>query len=403
MELLFWRHATASQKLKGMCTLYLRITVNGTREEIGSTSIKISSDTWSESTQRINYHEPLSNFKNEQLALTETRLWAIYNELLRRGQGITAERIKREYALPMALTYMSAFDSFKKQYDANPKIEESSRKTLKNVRQLIVRYLIENKMLDILAEEFDFDTMNGYKRWCDGQNYAESYITRTSRSIVAITKFAKQKKWISFDPLEGYLVGRETIAKPEYLDSVQLKIWKNHTFMHPSAQEVADLFVLYSRTGFHYQDLIQVIRDPDKFVMTGIDGKQWIYKPRQKTGTEAKVPFSKFPEIKVIIDKYGGWANVPTYSNSKMNGWLKLCAAEVNLKLIPAQRIYGELSVKHGRSSFCDYCLNELGISKEALLTMMGRVSAAELERYVRGDERGVITAFRISDAALAS
>lgn len=85
-----------------------------------------------------------------------------------------------------------------------------------------------------------------------------------------------------------------------------------------------------------------------------------------------------------------------------MNDWLKLCAAEVNMKLVPAQRIYPELSVKHSHTSFCDYCLNELELSRESILTMMGRISAAELDRYVRSDERAVIAAFKIS-AALAS
>lgn len=106
--------------------------------------------------------------------------------------------------------------------------------------------------------------------------------------------------------------------------------------------------------------------------------------------------------MKSIVSKYGGWGKVPTFSNAKMNDWLKLCAAEVNMKLVPAQRIYPELSVKHSHTSFCDYCLNELELSRESILTMMGRISAAELDRYVRSDERAVIAAFKIS-AALAS
>lgn len=402
MEIYFWRHSTSSQKRKGMCTLYLRVTIDGQREELGSTFIKIFSDTWLEASQRISDKDQLSNFKNEQLSIFESRLWAIYNDLLRRNQGITAQRIKRLYAAPEEITYMAAFDLFKKGYDVNPKIEESSRKTLKNIRQLVLRYLIDNKMQDILVEEFDEDIMKGYVAWANGKNYAESYIVRSCRGIAQITAFAKAKKLIDFDPLADYVIGREKIKKPHYVDSIQLKIWRKHQFMHPSAQMVADLFVLYARTGFHYQDLMQVIRDHQNFVSPGIDGFQWIEKSRQKTGVDAKIPIHKFKEITEIVDKYGGWANLPTISNANMNSWLKICAAEINLTLMPAQRIYIGLSVKHGRSSFCDYCLNELGIARDALLTMMGRVSAAELERYVRSDERGVVTAFK-SVKAMAS
>jgi hypothetical protein len=403
MEVLLWRHSTSSQKRKGTSTIYLRITVNGIREDIGSTGIRIVHNTWCDQLQRIKGDDHLSSFKNEQLGMIEIRLWAIYNDLLRKAQGVTAERIKRLYVIPNAMSYLSAFELFQKEYNKNPKIADSSRKTLKNIKQLIVRYLIESNMMGVLLEEFNHAVMRGYREWCNNQNYKESYIVRSSRGIAQITEYAKDKKWITENPLDGYKIGREKIIKPKFVDSVQLAIWQKHKFLHPTAQRIADLFVLYARTGFHYQDLIQIIKNHKQYIITGIDGKQWIGKPRQKTEIEAKVPISRFPEIMQIVNKYGGWANVPTYSNGKMNDWLKICAAEINMKLVPAQQIYAQLSAKHGRTSFCDYCLNELGLSREALLTMMGRVSAAELDRYVRNDERGVVTAFRISDAALAS
>jgi hypothetical protein len=394
MEILFWRHSTSSQKRKGMSTIYLRLTINGDRVEIGSTFIKINNDTWSEATQRISDNDPMANFKNEQLVLIESRLWAIYKDLLRKGQNVTAEKVRILYVVPDSITYMAAFSLFQKEYDANPKIARSSRKTLANIRKLVLRYLISENSQNILIEDFDEDILKGYQVWARNQDYAESYIVRSSRGIKQITTFAKRKKLILEDPLLNFKISHEKVKRPKYVDSVQLQVWRKHEFVHPTAQVIADLFVLYARTGFHYQDLMQIIKNPDEFIQIGIDGNQWIIKPRQKTEIEAKIPVQNFKEIKLIVDKYQGWKNIPTFTNSTINMWLKVCAAEVNLTLNRAQRIYPKLSVKHGRTSFCDYCLNELGIARDALLTMMGRVSAAELERYVRGDERGVVTAF---------
>jgi hypothetical protein len=102
MEVLLWRHSTSSQKRKGTSTIYLRITVNGVREDIGSTGIRIIHDTWCDQIQRIKGEDHLSSFKNEQLGMIEIRLWAIYNDLLRRGQGSTAERIE-DYTLFSAM------------------------------------------------------------------------------------------------------------------------------------------------------------------------------------------------------------------------------------------------------------------------------------------------------------
>ncbi|WP_285544964.1 phage integrase SAM-like domain-containing protein [Dyadobacter frigoris] len=394
MEILFWRHSTSSQKRRDVSTIYLRLTINGQREEIGSTFIKIHNSTWLEESQRISDQDPMSNFKNEQLSLMEGRLWAIYNDLLRKGQSVTAEKVRVLYVVPDSITYMATFGLFQKEYDANPKIAESSRKTLKNIRTLVLRYLIHENRQNILIEDFDEDVMKGYQVWAQNEDYEESYIIRSSRGIKQITSYAKRKKLILEDPLVNFKISHEKLKRPEYVDSIQLTVWRKHEFMHPTAQIVADLFVLYARTGFHYQDLMQIIKDPDEYIYTGIDSNQWIIKPRQKTQVDAKLPIQNFMEIKEIVDKYQGWKNLPTFTNSTMNMWLKVCAAEVNLKLNRAQRIYPKLSVKHGRTSFCDYCLNELGIARDALLTMMGRVSAAELERYVRGDERGVVTAF---------
>jgi hypothetical protein len=403
MEILIWRHATPAQKLKGMATLYLRVTVAGDREDFGSTGIKIYSDRWNEVTQRVKPTDPLAHFKNEQLSLLESRLWAIYNNLLRKGEGISANRIRRLYTIPDSITYMAAFEMFQKKYNARGDIAASSKKTLKNIKQVVLRYLIENNLQDILIEEFDEEVMKEYCAWCKGKGYKESYMVRTARGAKQITAYARKKKWIDLDPLENFAVPHEKIVPPKYVNSTQLNVWMNHKFMHPTAQRVADLFVLYARTGFHYQDLIQIIRNPAAHITQGIDGAKWIFKDRQKTEVTAKIPIARFPEIQRIVDRYGSWEKLPQFDNSTMNDWLKLCVAEINLKLPPAQQIYNQLSVKHGRSTFCDYCINELGFENKPLMTMMGRVSEAELSRYVRADERAVIKAFAVSDSAMAS
>lgn len=239
------------------------------------------------------------------------RLWAIYNDLLRKGQGITAEKVRILYLVPDSITYMATFSLFQKEYDANPKIAESSRKTLKNIRQLVLRYLIEQNIQNILVEDFDEDIMKGYMIWARNQDYSESYIVRSSRGIKQITGFAKRKKLIISDPLADFKISHEKVKRPKYVDSLQLGIWRKHEFMHPTAQKVADLFVLYARTGFHYQDLMQIIKNPDEFIQTGIDRKQWIIKPRQKTEIEAKAPIDNFKEIKEIVAKYGEWKDIP--------------------------------------------------------------------------------------------
>ena len=108
MEVLFWKHSTKSQEQKGASTLYLRITVNGSRVELGSTGLKIRSADWDDAAKRLTNGDPLNSFKNEQLNYMEMRLWGIFNDLMRKSEKITADRIKRAYMLPENVSFLTA-------------------------------------------------------------------------------------------------------------------------------------------------------------------------------------------------------------------------------------------------------------------------------------------------------
>jgi hypothetical protein len=405
METLFWRHSTPAQKRKGTCTIYSRVTIFGRRADLGSTGIKTYSDFWDQDRQQVSDCDPHASFKNEQLNDITSQLLGIYNEFLRKKQPLTALRVKEAYLRSdKPSTFMGAFSLFLKEYQEDESHEESSYKTLKNVKNLFGRFLVHSKQRDIILEDMTPLLMEQYATYMRKCKYEESYSVKSSRVIRQVVKWAKKKKLVSYDPMEDFSVKHEKKKKPIYLDTLQLTVWANHEFNNPFCQRAADLFVLYCRTGFHYQDLMQVIRDPEEYIRTGMDEKAWIYKPRQKTEVEAKVPIHKFEGlIDPIVNKYGGWGEVPYMTNKDLNGFLKLCAAEVNMILPRQHQIYYKLSVKHGRNTFCHHILNELAMDKERLITMLGRLSDTDLDVYVRPDEVGIITAFeRIEKSSAA-
>ncbi|WP_165933425.1 phage integrase SAM-like domain-containing protein [Arundinibacter roseus] len=397
MEILFWRHSTATQKRKGTCTLYLRVTIFGRRAELGSTSIRTFTDYWDQERQEILHSDPQSTFKNEQLNNIKSLLLGIYNELLRKKKAITADRVKQEFLRSdTQFTFMAAFSLFLKEYKADPSHAESSFKTLRNVRNLFGNFLFSIHRREVIIEDIDEGLMARYLSWMKSKHYEESYQVKTSRVVKQVVTWSKKKKMLDFDPLKDYAIKHEKKKKPIYLNNEQLLFWSTHNFISPSCQMAADLFVIYCRTGFHYQDLMQVIRNPDQHLRNGMDGKIWIYKPRQKTEVEAKVPVHQFANlVDPIISKYGGWNLLPTMTNKDLNGYLKLCVAHINQNLPVSNQIYDKLSVKHGRNSFCYHILNELAMDKERLITMLGRLSATDLDVYVRPDEVGIINAFK--------
>ena len=397
MEILFWRHATPSQKKKGTCTIYTRITIFGRREELGSTGIKTYVECWDPEHQVFTDSDPHASFKNEQLGEIKGQLLGIYNEFLRKKQPITALRIKEAYQRSdNPSTFLGAFSLFLKEYQEDESHEDSSYKTLRNVKNLFARFLMQTKRREIILDDMTPLLMEQYAAYMKKCKYQESYLVKSSRVVRQVVKWAKKKKMVGFDPMEDFSVKHEKKKKPIFLNTLQLTVWANHEFSNPFCQRAADLFVLYCRTGFHYQDLMQVIKDPAEYIRIGMDSKTWIYKPRQKTEVEAKVPLHKFESlVGPVIQKYGGWGNILTMTNKDLNGFLKLCAAEVNLQLPKEHHIYYKLSVKHGRNSFSHHILNELAMDKERLITMLGRLSTTDLDVYVRPDEVGIITAFK--------
>jgi hypothetical protein len=136
------------------------------------------------------------------------------------------------------------------------------------------------------------------------------------------------------------------------------------------------------RSGFHYGDLKDFVKQYKTAVKKGIDGELWLVKNRIKTKVKIHVP--QFAEVKEIIAKYGGWENLPLVSGVKFNHWLKVIAGELHF--------HPELSSKAGRKTFTDWCFNTLMLSTDSVMVVLGRKSPKGLEVYGRPDERRVIS-----------
>jgi len=96
---------------------------------------------------------------------------------------------------------------------------------------------------------------------------------------------------------------------------------------------VRDMFLFSCYTGFAYVDAASLTTHHLK---TGIDGKKWLIKPRQKTGISERVPL--IPPALRIIEKYENHFKcnnseklLPIPSNQKVNAYLKeLVSCQLN-------------------------------------------------------------------------
>jgi hypothetical protein len=248
--------------------------------------------------------------------------------------------------------------------------------------------LIDAKALDLPAEDFDLKWLKKYRAWMKkikvspGQiGHASSYISKHSQTIRNVLIWAKLNQLIDFNPLDGYRIPGAEYGDPVFLTNKQFARLRRHKFRNKKLQEVADIFIILCRTGFHYGDLKDFIELNKTALQVGIDGETWLIKKRIKTKVTARIP--QFDEVKEIIDKYGGWDKLPMRPLSKINDFLKLIAAEMGFP--------EDLSSKAGRKTFTDWCFNVLHLTTDAVKVLLGRNSDKGLEVYGRPDERRVI------------
>ncbi len=355
MEILFWRHQSKSQKKLGTCTIYCRLTINGERSDIGSTNIEVPIDDFDTKRQEITTHNP--NFAQLNLRLQEefkSPILSIYTDLLLKRKPITSDAIKRallKVDVPL-MTLIDAYEKYiadfklktkpqtdKKGKKKEPRRSESTIRPLNTCRNKLLTYLIKNKEQHITIEELNENWFDAYENWLYEINHEQSTIVKHQSVLKRVTKWAfSKKKFTSFDPFQYCEVEKEEQKDPNFLTEEQFQVWISHKFSSKMAQEVADIFAVYCRTGFHYTDLKQVIENPSQYIKNGLDGKKWIYKPREKTEVVAKVPITAFNEIAKVVDKYGGWEKLPIKQNHHLNQWLKICVADINLHLPEEKR-----------------------------------------------------------------
>lgn len=417
MEILFYRRSSPAQKRKGTCSIQCRLTIDGERAELGSTHIEVAIENFDDKSKRVLHLDPNAQLHNLRLQQEyETRILAIYNDFVIKRMPIRADRIKNVFLGKEdndSLRLIECYDIYLADYEKRTKVQTdedrkkrkkrkkrlspTSLKPLRNCRRLILEYLIQTHDLNITIGELDQVFFEDYEQHLWSRDFEESYIIKQLRVLTTITRWLKRKKLISINPFSGIEVENEEGKDTHFLDQEQFDAWCNFEFSNKYAQLVADVFILYCRTGFHYSDLRQVIKNPDLYFRKGLDGNIWIYKPREKTEEIAKIPIEAFDKsIKPIIDKFGGWKNVHIPSNNTMNDWLKICVAQINFYLPQELKIYEGLSVKHGRTTCSYYWINVLGRTKESLLPILGRKSDWGLDRYVRVDERAVIAQLKI-------
>lgn len=392
MEILFWRHQTAAQARKCTCTLYLRVTINGKRADLGSTFIKCRYEHFDSDVQSVLSPDPHAMLKNQAIVEIQTDLLLLNKDLARKGKAVTAALIKSEYLKKdsESHTLQQVWEIYEAAWLDNANNSNNTLRPYSNAYRRIQEFLKSRKWHNLTVDELELTHYYAFQRYMKDKGNKYSYIAKTLQVFCYLTEFAKQKGLSLTDPLVDVKVKSADFDDPIFLNQFQFEAWCNFQFRGKQAQEAADVFIVLARTAFYNQDLVTFLKSPEMYLKKDADGNEWLYKKRSKTDNTAKIPVYAFPELLEIVKKYGGWQHLPRKQDQKLNDWLKICAAQINITLPANEQIHEALCNKHARKTFSDWWINEKGRTTESLLPIMGRTSDRGLEVYVRPDERAI-------------
>ena len=315
--------------VSGATPVYMRLTVNGHRKEIG-TKQECEPLRWNSHAQRVKgSSEPVKTL-NAYLDALVRRVQEARLKLLETNKTITVDMLMNRFLgiEEKALMLLEVFRQHNDQLaalenkDYAPATVKRYATTLEHTRSFI-EWKYKKSDFEITALSFDF--VSQFEFWLKSvrkcnHNSAIKYIGNMRK----IVNYCMKTGWLTKDPFFGFKMAKKEVVR-EYLSDDELQALADKNFPIERLGQVRDIFLFSCYTGLAFVDVFQLT--PSR-ITKGIDGNQWIFTFRQKTDTPTRIPL--LPQAQGILDKYKEHPRcvnegkvLPVLSNQKMNAYLK--------------------------------------------------------------------------------
>jgi site-specific recombinase XerD len=311
-----------------------------------------------------------------------------YNEIILRGEVVTADRVKQAVLNldQRGVRLLELFDEFNADY---LKMVEKGTTYKTYTRYVLTR----NLLAEFIGEKYNRKEMaiaeispkfiSDFFVWLrnrdsNGYNYHMKFIQR----FRTVFNVARNNGWVQGDPFANFKMRFEETDRG-YLTKAELDVLVKKAMPSQRLEKVRDLFLFSCYCGLAYVDVKELLETD---IVRGDDGKLWINTQRIKTGAQVNVPLLKIPLA--IIEKYAGTGrngklfDIP--SNQKVNDYLKEIAAICGID----KRITFHLA----RHTFSTTVTLSNGVPLETVSKMLGHKNIRTTQIYAR------ITTTRISD-----
>lgn len=367
---------------QGLMPIYQRITVNSKSFDT-STGHYVEESKWSSETSKIKSNSEEARTINGQLDLLKSKVYETEKRLFMREIEITFETFKNEHLgkeerVRLLVPIFKDHNSKIKElvgFEYSPGTLERYETSLKHTKDFMEwKYNIS----DIAINKIDHSFITEYEfylrsvRKC-ANNTAVKYI----KNFKKIIRICIANGWLDKDPFANYKSKVKEVIR-DYLHEDEIESILNKSFVSERLELVRDIFIFSCFTGLAYIDVKQLTKQN---VSIGIDGNKWIFKSRQKTDTNSRIPI--LPVVEQLLKKYAEHPVclnenrlLPILSNQKMNAYLK--------EIADVCGINKDLTFHIARHTFATTVTLSNGVPIETVSKMLGHTNLKTTQHYAK-------------------
>ncbi|RXG19712.1 site-specific recombinase XerD [Leeuwenhoekiella aestuarii] len=380
ISILFYPKTSAKKSLKA-ATIYARITVDSKRSEF-STQHK-ATDKWDPKLGKMTGTSAEARMVNRHLDDVRTKIYEIYDRLIREDKPISAQIIRDIYQ-GKDDEQRSLLELFQEHNDRIESLvgkgySQGTLQRYKAARTHLENYLLFLKRAgDIPLREIDYQFISGFEHYLKSEkNCAHNTATKYIVNFKKIMRIALANQYIDKDPFFHWKSNWKTKER-EFLTSDELNKLAHKEFTITRLEQVRDIFLFCCFTGLAYADVNKL--SPNDIIL-GINGQQWIKTKRQKTNTLSSIPL--LPTAFEILEKYKEHSCrteqgklLPVLTNQKSNAYLK--------EIADVCGINKSLTTHLARHTFATTVTLSRGVPMETVSKMLGHTSLKTTQLYAK-------------------
>lgn len=345
----------------------------------------------------------LANETERIIAAYRSQRSALTSELLKRE--LDAYRNKSQRAEEnQPITFTTFFEQFIKDRSSNRAKYAAGSIVVYQTALKKIQQFEERRKAKIDFGSFDYLFFEQFAQFIYGQGlngpkkepFKANYVHKIISTVITVLREAERKGVSAelkcksdWNPENREEVDSIYLTMPELEKLNAFDLSKN-----PRLDKVRDLFLIGCHTGLRYSDYSKI---QSENIITGEDGKPWIYIVAQKTKSPVKVPIK--PVLLTILEKYKkeNVYNIPTGStNQDMNRTLKELGETVGLtepvlettfkdgkRMQQQVPKYTRISTHTARRSFASNAFLA-GVPPRYIMQMTGHKTEKEFNKYLK-------------------